>query len=326
MELDQKVLSYIRRQRLFKPGSTLVLGISGGPDSVVLLHILHHLRHEIAARLHIAHFNHKLRKTSDRDEEFVRQLALKLNIPFFVGCAPKRLSKRAVSEERARTWRFDFFAKLSRQLGADGVVLAHNQNDVSETVLMRLIRGSGLHGLRAILPLNDVDGIKIIRPLVDISRVQIEEYIVRHRLSFCIDETNAQTEFFRNKLRLKLLPLLIKEYNPKISDALVDLSKTAIDDYDFLSLELAKRIKKDVVTLQGKVKISIVPFIKEHCSMQRLLLRHAFSSLTGDSRLLTFDNVTLVIDLVKFGQVGAIVDWPRSVKVVKKKETLEIFL
>ena len=323
VELKNKVLAFIRKQRLIAPGSTVILGVSGGPDSVVLVQVMHALRHDLSVSLHIAHFNHGLRSTSDRDQEYVEQLAGRLNIPVTVRRQRKSIIKKKISEDQSRQWRYSFFFDLGKQLKAGAIALAHTQNDMAETVLMRLIRGSGLHGLRAILPQRNMAGFRVIRPLLELRRKDIEDDIRRCKLKYCVDETNARTDYTRNKIRLELLPRLAKEYNPNIVGVLVDLARTAAQDYDFLDRHLAQRITENVVSAKKKVTINLISMAHEHPAMRRLLMRYAYEQLTGDMKQMAFAHIAEAENLMNSRPVGSIVDWPQSVKVIKNKNHIE---
>ena len=198
----------------------MLVGVSGGADSMALLLALGHLRHDLGVNLSAAHFNHKFRPEAGRDERFVTNCCKQLNVPLIVG---RRQGGRIrqLSEDDARRMRFGFLIKTAGRLHAQCVALAHTRNDLAETVLMRLMRGSGLYGLRAILPRRSIEGIIFVRPLMGVDRADVEGYLKVRKTPFCTDATNFQTVYERNKVRLRLLPLLAREYNPKIVDAFI---------------------------------------------------------------------------------------------------------
>ena len=290
---------------------------------MVLARLMQQLRHELSVSLYIAHFNHHLRRSSNRDQKFVQRLGLELNIPVIVGERREKGSK--VSEDQARRLRLGFFSGVMRHLKADALALAHTENDTAETVLMRLLRGSGLCGLRGILAERHIDGLRIIRPLLEVSRPQIEGYLKRNNLRFCVDETNRSTQFLRNKIRLKLLPQLAKEYNPKISAVLNDLAASAGDDYDFLQQVLAQRIKENVVSSKTTVRMGLAFLQRQHPALRRLLMRHAFERLTGDFKQLEFKHIAQAQELLQ-KPAGSITHWPRAIVVKRQKKCLEFHL
>lgn len=324
MDLNTEVMNFIRSQRLIKPGTTLVLGVSGGADSTALARLMHGLRHELSLFLYIAHFNHRLRPTAGRDQKFVKELGRELNVPVVCGRREGKAVK-AMSEEQSRHLRLKFFAGVMRRCKADALVLAHTQNDAAETVLMRLLRGSGLQGLRGILPKREIEGMTVVRPLLGTSRAQIEAYLSTQKADFCTDESNARPDFLRNKIRLELLPLLAKRYNPQIVPALAELAQTAADDYDFLQKALITRIKENVVSFKGTVRIRIAFYGRQHAAMQRLLLRHAFERLSGGLEEMTFSHIAQAQRLIHRPE-GSVVHWPRSIKAARQKNHLVFYV
>lgn len=314
MDIAPTVLRFIRKQKLIPPGSTVVMGVSGGVDSIVLTHVIERLRHELSIRLHVAHFNHRLRTSADRDQAFVEQFARRLNLPVHTGCRQGRGLVTA-SEDDARTWRYDFFKKVMTETRADLLCLAHTQSDVAETVLMRLIRGAGLNGLRGIVPKRVVEGMTVVRPFLQLTRSDIEAYTRTHRLKYRTDETNAQTKYLRNKVRLKLIPLLVKEYNPNIAAALSQLAETSAEDHAFLQHELGQRIKENVVSFKGTVRIKAGFLLRQHPALRRLALRHAFEALTGDLNQLTAAHVLDAEQAVLNQSAPWKMSWPKGVRI-----------
>jgi tRNA(Ile)-lysidine synthase len=321
MLLSQKVLHSLKQLKI-KKGCTVLIGVSGGVDSMVLLHVLHAIRHALSVRICVAHFNHRLRKTSLRDQKAVVAIAKDLNIPIILGKRTIKLTSKKVSEDQARAWRFAFFADAMKRTQADILMLAHNQNDLAETLLMRLLRGTGLHGLRSILKTSDMDGIRIIRPLLDFSRMEIDLYAKKNSIHFCHDETNDSNLYLRNRIRKTLIPMLAKDYNPLVVNSLAQLAKSAGDDYDFLQAMANKRLKENIVISKRSVKMKISFLNDQHAAMVRLGLRHVFEILNGDLNQLNFNHVRLVSDL-KDSIDGAVVHWPSGVKVTKSKHYLE---
>ena len=169
----------------------MIVGVSGGADSMALLLALSRLRHDLGVQLHAAHFNHRYRPEASRDERFVTGWCKRFNVPLTVGCR-KGGRIRRLSEDDARQMRFEFLVKLAGRLSAQSVALGHTRNDLAETVLMRLMRGSGLYGLRAILPRRSIDGTIFVRPLMDVDRFDVEGYLKIKKTPFCTDATNSQ--------------------------------------------------------------------------------------------------------------------------------------
>ena len=235
---------------MIKKGDKVLAAISGGADSVCMLHILNRLKQDLKFTLFCAHVNHGLRgETADRDERFVKDLCKELKIPFFCGRFDVNKiadEEKLTVEEAGRKVRYSFFEKLKNEHGIQKIATAHNKNDNAETVLMRIIRGTGIDGLSGISYVRE-DG--VIRPILDLSRAQIEEYLKENNLSFCTDETNLDNNFTRNKIRNELLPYLEKEFNGMIIDSLVRLSKGADEDSRFIkgyAKRLFQRLKSPI--------------------------------------------------------------------------------
>ena len=220
-----KLYAFIRQQRLVEPGDTVICALSGGADSVALLYALYLLRDRLGIRLEAAHFNHCLRgEESQRDEAFVRQLCEKLDIPLTVSRAQIVPGEKGL-ENAAREARYAFLRSLPGKIAT-----AHTADDNAETVLMRLIRGTGLRGLGGIPPVNGC----IIRPLLTVTRQDVEGFLKEHDLPHVEDSSNAGDAFLRNRLRHHVLPLLQQE-NPKFSENLSAMALRLRLDEDFLS-------------------------------------------------------------------------------------------
>lgn len=215
MEIKNKVLNYINKHNLISHGDTIICAVSGGADSVCMLDILVELKDQLDLELHVAHLNHGLRgEEATRDALFVENLCKKYSLPFHCkNVNVNELSKelKLSCEEAGRIARYDFFNELKQSLNAQKISTAHNRNDNAETVLMRILRGTDIKGLSGIPPHNNID---VIRPILCLSRSEIEEYLNCKGLEFVTDSTNLENDFTRNKIRNLLIPLIEKDYNP----------------------------------------------------------------------------------------------------------------
>jgi tRNA(Ile)-lysidine synthase len=285
---EQRVLQYIREHGLITRGQKLLVAVSGGPDSVCLLHILWKLQKELGIELYIAHLNHQLRgKESAADAAYAAELARKLGIPATIESRDVKAyrSQHGLSlEEAAREVRYAFLADAAAAAGAKRVAAGHTAADHIETILMHLIRGSGTRGLRGLLPANKWPygnrNLTIVRPLLELSREETVAYCRRHRLQPRIDASNQSQELWRNRIRLTLLPLL-REYNPQISEALQRTAHIVSEDMDYIDKEVARLQRKimrieDKAVVLDKKKLLALPL-----SMKRYLLRAAIESLLG---------------------------------------------
>ncbi len=323
MDLEQRTFQFIKKNKLISPRGLVLIGVSGGADSMALLYVLSNLRHDLGVHIQAVHFNHRLRTQADSDEAFVGRWCKKLNVPLTVGRREGGKVSR-LSEDDARQLRFDFFAKTARSLKAQSVALAHTRNDLAETVLMRLMRGTGLYGLRAILPRRSIEGIIFVRPLLELSRIDIEKYLKIKKVPFRTDATNHQLLYERNKVRHQLLPLMARKFNPRIINALSDLAATAGEDYEFLSAYAQKFYDKNVIVAKNKVKIDLTPIKRQHPAIVRLLLRQMVEVLTNDPASLSFEHIHALEGLVSQDGPGAL-DLPFSIKAVRDKKSLELF-
>ncbi len=277
-DLLPTVKSYIDRHGMIRPGDGVVVGVSGGPDSVSLLDLLSRLRKSLDLRLFVAHLNHQLRGlASDEDQHFVSDLAEAMDLPCFSEKAV--LPDEGSPEEAARDARLAFFSRVLRNTGASRIALGHTRSDQAETVLMRLIRGAGTTGLGGIRPIRD--GIWI-RPLLGVSRQQIQAYVEHRNLRVRHDNTNTETRFLRNRIRHLLLPEIASDYNPSI-EAVLARSAEIIQSEDQLLGRQAESAYRKALRYEGKRKIILDEnaVFGYHIALQRRLFRTALFRLRG---------------------------------------------
>src|SRR3989304_8936645 len=240
MEILRKFEQTIKRFNMLQKGDRVIVACSGGPDSVALLHLLNQIKEKYDLKLFVAHINHKLRgQESDEDERFVKRLAQNLRLDSYArsfDVARIARKKKLSLEEAAREVRYEYLNKLALRLRATKISLGHNADDQAETVLMRLIRGTGALGLTG---MSIVRG-KIIRPLLQIKREEIEEFLKEQNLGSRIDSSNLRQDYLRNRIRLELLPHLKRNYNPKIIDTLNRTASILSAQEDYLEKETLK--------------------------------------------------------------------------------------
>ncbi len=286
---EQRVLRFIRENSLVSANQTWVVAVSGGPDSVCLLHMLMKLKPELGIELHVAHLDHQLRGAdSEADARYVGNLAQELGFAVTIGRRDVKayeVGHHTSLEEAAREVRYDFLAEVVAQVGAVGVVLGHTLDDHVETILLHLIRGSGTRGLRGLQPdspwPSPNNKLKLIRPLLWLTRDETAEYCRVHGIEPRIDATNQSLLPLRNRIRHELIPLL-RSYNPGVTEALRRMACTAADDLAFLDNE-ARRVWAKVVRSQGDVVIlDRAGFLILPPALQRHLLRMAIEELLGN--------------------------------------------
>jgi tRNA(Ile)-lysidine synthase len=315
-----RVKSTIKRYGLINRNDKIVIGVSGGPDSVALLYILNSLKKELKISLHIAHLDHMLRSDSHKDREFTEALAQKLNLPITSAqINVKELVKGGSLEEVARNARLGFFFKVAKDTKANKIALGHNLDDQAETVLMRILRGTGLYGLSGILPRREISGFQIIRPLIEVRRKDIESFLRRRGLKGRIDASNRKDIYFRNRIRNKLIPYLEEGYSRDIKGVLSNLAQNAGVDYDYLNLQAHKTLKR----LAPRLDVNKIQ--RMHPAMRRLLFRIKIATIQGNTRRITFQHIKEIEDLLFNRPPNSIVNLPKGVSVLKKKNTLSFY-
>ncbi len=228
--LLSEIQSTLQKYRMLSRGERVLVACSGGADSVALFHLLKELAPRLGLRLHLLHFDHALRRESGGDLTFVKKRARQFRIPFHGG--RRKISRGKVREdcspeEGAREVRYQFFESTAKKTGIRKVALAHHADDQAETVLMRVIQGTGLRGLQGIRPVIRQKGVTYIRPLMGVSRAALRAFLKRKGISFREDRTNRSSRFLRNRVRRELLPLLEKKFNPQVRRALSRLAQIA---------------------------------------------------------------------------------------------------
>jgi len=288
--LQKRVLRFIREHGIVTEPGPLVAGVSGGPDSVCLLHILHNLSKTLGINLHVAHLNHTLRGAeSDADADYAASLAHELNIPVTIESRDVKAyqkKRRLTLEEAAREVRYTFLAEVARSAGAKTVAVGHTADDQVETILMHLIRGSGLTGLRGMPPLGEWPlpngaGLRIARPLLEVSQSETEAYCSEHRLAPRSDSSNLLPDQLRNRVRSELIPLL-REYNPDFEQALQRTARTAAADMDYIKEEAARLWGTVAREHEDGVSIDKEAFSRLHPALKRHLTRSVLKRLLGD--------------------------------------------
>lgn len=285
--------AFVKRHGLFTRGKSLVVGVSGGPDSVCLLHVLVSLRERLDIDLHVAHLNHGLRgKEAEGDALYVQSLAQSLGIPATVGQrdakAYRKAHPRLSLEEAARELRYTFLAEVAEKVGAHatGVAVGHTASDQVETILMHLIRGAGLAGLQGmppsiILRLPSGAALRLVRPLLEVWREETEAYCTVHSLSPRTDMTNLSLSHLRNRIRLELIPLL-KKYNPRFEEALLRLAQAAYQDISHIEAEAAKVWDPVVKKEKGGLTLDTKNISRLPTSLKHHLLRMVLREFLGD--------------------------------------------
>lgn len=286
--LAERVREFSRRQGLIARRQKLVVAVSGGPDSVCLLHILAGMREELGLKLHLAHLDHRLRgEESAADARYVADLARRLDVPATVqsrDVSAYQAARRLSPEEAAREVRYAFLAETAASFGTDCVAVGHTADDHIETVLMHLVRGTGTRGLRGLQPSvrwhSGNKSLTVIRPLFEVNRTETEAYCRQYQLAPRVDTSNLSLSPLRNRIRRQLLPLL-QSYNPRVKEALLRTARIAADDLSFLEKETARKWRDIVREEENAVVLDRGKFLRLPLALRRQFLRRSIENLLG---------------------------------------------
>ncbi|MBR0523074.1 MAG: tRNA lysidine(34) synthetase TilS [Firmicutes bacterium] len=327
MKAEETVKKTIEANGLIPAGSTVILALSGGPDSLCLLHMLLGLRERSGFDLHALHVNHMIRgREADEDEAFVAETCKELGVPVRIikKDVPAMAKEQGLSEEDAgRRVRYRALFEYKRELEEGGrtvlIALAHNRDDQAETVLMRIIRGTGVHGLGA-MEYKRKDG--VIRPLLDTSREAVEEYCQRKGLSPRIDRTNGTGEYTRNDIRLRVLPAL-EECSPRVKDSLVRLAAFAREDDARLRKEAEEILERECVFASGSavLRTSLINDLSPAVSKRIIALALAELGLSED---LSAERIAAVLSASRSGRGGLTIELPRGFRALISKGKLTL--
>ncbi|MBS3975659.1 MAG: tRNA lysidine(34) synthetase TilS [Syntrophomonadaceae bacterium] len=316
----EKVLKNIIKYRLLEPHDGVLVAVSGGPDSVALLHALQCLTEEFPLTLWAAHLNHGLRgREAEEDAEFVSHLAKEWGIPAVIEkINVKNLTgKKGLSvQEAARQARYRFLRRVASQRGLAKIAVGHHANDQAETILLNFLRGSGTSGLKGMLPLSQ----GVIRPLLQITRKEIEEYCRQHGLPSREDSSNLKTDYQRNRVRQHLLPEL-ERYNPRILDTINRMSKVLREEDELLEQVCSMSIAPLVISTGEGIKIPVREFNLLPAAIQGRGIRQCYAALTGSKEGLAFTHVEGALELAR-GERKKGITFPCGVAILRQKDWL----
>ena len=282
--MKDKVIETIKKYELIQAKDKIVLGVSGGPDSITMLDILRQIREEFDFEIVVAHINHMIRKEAIQDEEYVKKYCEKNNIKCFV----KRIdvidianNKKIGTEEAGRLVRYEFFDEVLKQTGANKIAIAHNKNDKIETIIMHVLRGSGLSGLKGIEPIRG----NIIRPLIECEREEIEKYCDENNLEPRIDKTNFENDYTRNKIRNIVIPYIEKELNPNIIETIDRLSEVIKKEDRYLE-KVALDVYDKILIKQepGQIMLELKGFNEQDEVIKSRIILYSVKKLFGSSQ------------------------------------------
>ncbi|WP_297638654.1 tRNA lysidine(34) synthetase TilS [uncultured Clostridium sp.] len=329
--MKSKFIKYIEDNKLIEKGDNILVALSGGPDSICMLHLLCSIRDEYDLKIGAAHLNHMLRgEEANKDEEFAKEFCNKLNVDFY----SERVDIEAYSKEQGvstetggRDVRYGLFNKVSQNDGYNKIATAHNANDQAETILMRMMRGTGLEGLCGIPIIREG---KYIRPILCMERWEVEKYCEDFELHPRIDKTNLETVYSRNKIRLEILPYMKEHFNKDVVMAINRMTNILWEDNKFINDYCKEKFKEYCVKENGNIKIKEELF-KESKAIITRVIRKALTKVSKSTYDFELKHVEEVIKLSKIG-TNKRIDLPNNIYAenvygqiyIKKKEKEKI--
>lgn len=288
MNLKEKILYTIQKYQLIQKGDKVVIGVSGGPDSMTLLHILYELKDKIGFQIYVAHINHMIREEANSETEYVQNFCKKLSVECYIKKIDiQQYAKdfKISTELAGRNVRYDFFEEIAQKVKANKIATAHNANDNAETVLMNFIRGSGTSGLKGIEKIRDG---KFIRPIIECNRKEIEDYCIENDLQPKYDKTNKENIYTRNKIRNLLIPYIEKEFNPNIIESINRLSTIALKEDEYFHKIVENLFEKLCIDVDNFDKNTIIINLKEFNRLDDVIksrfILYTISKLLGTSQ------------------------------------------
>ncbi|MBO5141664.1 MAG: tRNA lysidine(34) synthetase TilS [Clostridia bacterium] len=313
--MKNKVKQTIEKYNLINEEDKILVAVSGGPDSISLLNVLHDLGYNLC----VAHVNHGLRENAKKDEEFVKNFCEERNIPCFI----KKINLKELmesdialkgmsTEEAGRKARYDFFNEVLRKQNCNKIATAHNSNDNVETVIMNMVRGSGLSGLKGI----DASRDNIIRPLIETSRKEIEEYCKENNLNPRHDESNDETVYTRNKVRLELIPYIEKNINSNVVNNITRMSKIISEEERFI-LDLVEQSYNEIVLKESETEIicSLKLFNNLDVVLKRRLILKMIIKVLGNAKDIEKVHVDDIVKLCQNNVGGKFLTPNKNIKI-----------
>lgn len=325
--MEEKILKTIKKYNLISNGDKIVVAVSGGPDSMCLLNILKNLRPKFSTELFVAHINHMIREEADSETEYVKNYCEKNNIKCFIKRAnvlEMAKEQKKGTEEMGRIVRYDFFEYVANEVSANKIAIAHTENDNAETILMNLMRGASLEGLKGIEPIRG----KYIRPLIECNREEIEKYCEINKLDPKFDKTNNDNTYTRNKIRNLLIPYIKKEFNPNIIETLNRLAVLARQDATYFN-KIVKESYADILlyeninnlneNLEKHIILDLKKFNKLEYVIKSRVLLYTINKLLGTTKGIEKINIEDMIKLCEKNIGNKYLIPNKNVKIYVKK-------
>lgn len=322
-----KVLETIKKYNLIKNGDRLVLGVSGGPDSISMLNILNDIRNDKNLHMEfdiiVAHVNHMIREEAKEDEKFVEDFCKKIDVPFYsksIDVQKIANNNKIGTEEAGRNARYEFFDEILKKTNSNKIAIAHNKNDKVETMIMNMLRGSGIAGLKGIEPIKNN---KYIRPLIECERFEIEQYCKENNIDARIDRTNFENVYTRNKVRNVVIPYIKQEFNPNIIQTMDRLSVLVREEDEYLENTVKNRYNELIIEEKEKEFVmDLRGFNRQEKVIKSRLLLYTISRLLGSTNGIEKIHIEDVIKLCENNIGNKYLTPNKNIKVLVKNHKI----
>lgn len=318
--LKEQVIDTIKKYNLIEENDSIVIGVSGGPDSICLLHILNEMKNELNFKIYVAHINHMIREEADSETEYVKEFCKNLGIECYI----KRIDVVEIAnnlkrgtEETGRQIRYEFFNEILEKTNSNKIATAHNNNDKVETILMNILRGSGTSGLKGIEAIRDN---MYIRPLINTSREEIEEYCETNELEPKIDKSNNENIYTRNKIRNIVIPYIKQEFNPNIIKTINRLSEVANEENEYLNKVTENEFNKLLLEKENNSYVlNLKDFNKLELVIKRRVILYTINELLASTTGIEKVNIDDIIKLCNNNIGNKYLSPIKNLKVLVKK-------
>lgn len=321
--MKQKILQTIKKYNLIKSGDSIVVGVSGGPDSICLLHILNELKKELNFKIYVAHINHMIREEADEETEYVKNFCKNIGVECFaqkINVVKIAKEEKIGTEEAGRKIRYNFFEEILKNTNSNKIATAHNNNDKVETIIMNILRGSGTAGLKGLDPIREN---KFIKPLIETSREEIEAYCKQNKLNPRIDKSNNENIYTRNKVRNIVIPYVKNEFNPNILKTINRLSEVATEENEYLNKVTLEAFNKICVEVEATDNSSITLDLKKFNNLElvikRRLILYTINELLGTTEGIEKINIDDIIKLCSNNIGNKYLMPTKKIKILVKK-------
>ena len=324
-----RVENTIKKYNLINDGDKIVLGVSGGPDSICMLDVLNRIKNDLnkgfSFEIVVAHVNHLIREEAVYDELFVKEFCEKIQVPFYsksIDVQKIANNNKIGTEEAGRNARYKFFDEILNMTGSNKIAIAHNKNDKAETILMNLLRGSGIAGLRGIEAIKDE---KYIRPLLECERKEIEEYCEERNIEARIDRTNFENIYTRNKIRNIVIPYIKKEFNPNIIETLNRLSELIKEDDEYINKIVQKEYEDMLVKEEEKeILLDLKKFNNQEKVIKARILLYTIIRLFGSTKGIEKIHIEDAIKLCKNNIGNKYLTPNKNIKILLKNHLIYV--